>query len=374
MPRSPTADPPADSRLPKTLLIAINDFGGGGTQRVLSLLVPCWLREGIDCHLVTFADENEDAYPLPPGLRRTVLGRTGRSPGAARGVLANAGRILALRKAIAAARPDAVLSLIGRTNVLAIFAHAGLPGRLVVAERNDPARQSLGRGWDGLRRLLYRFADLVTANSPGACERLAAFVPRDRLALLPNPVRPVKLEAPAALPGPVLLAVGRLHRQKGYDLLLPALAGCETPWHLHVLGDGGERPALEGLTRELGLEGRVTWHGHVEDPGPYYRAADAFVMPSRYEGTPNALLEAMAHGLVCLVSDRVDGCRDVLVPEGSGLVFRLGGRASLRRALDRAADREMRRRLSAAASRAVAGRAPEAIARRWLTTLFAGSQ
>jgi glycosyltransferase involved in cell wall biosynthesis len=109
------------------------------------------------------------------------------------------------------------------------------------------------------------------------------------------------------LPGsPALVSVGRLVHLKGYDLLLPAidrLRSSHPDIHLTIFADGPERPSLEALARRLDLSRHVTFRGFCSEPLPAVHAADLFVLASRYEGFPNAALEALACGTPVVLTD-----------------------------------------------------------------------
>ena len=117
----------------------------------------------------------------------------------------------------------------------------------------------------------------------------------------------------------LVLHVGRFHRQKGQDVLLEGLALLardDPTLRAVLLGDGPERGAALGLAGTLGLGGRVQFPGAISDPERFYKAADAFVFPSRYEAFGMALLEAMAAGLPSVVS-RVGGIMELTTDETS---------------------------------------------------------
>ena len=121
----------------------------------------------------------------------------------------------------------------------------------------------------------------------------------------------------------LLLAVGRLGPEKGFDLLLDAFASMvkDFPdWDLVILGKGPEREALEAKRTVLGLEGRVFMPGRAGNVGAWYERADLYVMTSRYEGFPNTLAEALAHGLPAVSIDCETGPRDILRHEIDGLL------------------------------------------------------
>ena len=349
---------------PHDLVLVIADLGGGGAQRVLTTLANAWAARGVRVCVVTLAGTGGDHFALDERLTRVALGRTGAAGNVFAGLVANIGRVRALRRAIRQSGAPSVLSFVGATNILTVLATAGLGLRVVISERNDPARQSLGRGWDLLRRLLYRRAAVVTANSDEAMRALARFVPRTRLVRVPNPM-------PAATGGgddeatDTILAVGRLAHQKAHDVLLRAFAALadEVPgWQLVIVGTGELGGALAAQADDLGIAGRVKWAGQVADTGPWYRAARIFALPSRYEGMPNALLEAMAAGLAVVVSDGAAGALAFVTAGETGLVAPVEDAEALAAALRRLiGDAELRRRLGDAARRRIereAGRGP----------------
>jgi GalNAc-alpha-(1->4)-GalNAc-alpha-(1->3)-diNAcBac-PP-undecaprenol alpha-1,4-N-acetyl-D-galactosaminyltransferase len=263
-------------------------------------------------------------------------------------------RVGRLRRKLKATKPDAVLSFLTQTNILTVLATRGLNTRTVISERNDPRLQRHRPRVELMRRLVYRRADVVTANSRGALTALEPFVPKRKLAFLPNPLMPPVSTEVASLQAPTIITVGRLVEQKGIDVLLAAWARAaeQLPeWRLAIVGDGPLRDTLQALSRELGIEGSVDWHGHLADPFPLLRASKFFVMTSRFEGTPNALLEAMACGLPGIVSNASPGpCELVGMDESAGLIVPVEGATETAEAIVRlAGEGPLRRRLAAAA-------------------------
>ncbi len=356
----------------RNVAIVIEGLGGGGAQQVASALANGWAGQGHRVTVVTLQGREADAVRLDAGVDRVVIGGAGDSRGVSAAILANLRRVVRLRRALRRIGADVVVSFVGATNVLTVLAARGLGQRVIISERNDPARQSLGRAWDLLRRRLYRRADLVTANSRDALRSLAAYVPADRLAWLPNPLRPLPPAPAERREEPLLLAVGRLHRQKGHDVLLEAFArfrAARPEWRLEILGEGAERTALEAQRRRLGLEEAVSLPGHCDPAEAYWRAA-VFVHPSRYEGLPNAVLEAMSQGLPVIVTDSQPGLEGCVADGESGLVVPTDSPVALAAALERlAGDGDLRRRLGAAAKAAVAPFQPGRALAAWTRTL-----
>jgi glycosyltransferase involved in cell wall biosynthesis len=175
-----------------------------------------------------------------------------------------------------------------------------------------------------LYRLLYRRADRVICQTQSMAEDLARElgIPENRFAVLPNPVDVEEIRtsiglnpAPQISSGPHLLAVGRFSREKGFDLLLRALASVRRVFpqaSLLIVGAGPEEAALKAECRALGLDAAVRFAGYIDRPWSLFPAATLFVLPSRHEGLPNALLEAAAGGLPIVALPASGGVVDLL--------------------------------------------------------------
>jgi glycosyltransferase involved in cell wall biosynthesis len=220
--------------------------------------------------------------------------------------------------------------------------------------------------------LLSWTTDRIVAVSPQVRHDVLVYdaVPASRLNLLPNGINLAALdvalsreEAKARLEvaGLCLGAVGRLEEQKGHAFLLeafPAIAAAVGEITLLLAGDGSLRPALEQQAGALGIAGRVKFLGTRRDMPLIYRALDILALPSRWEGLPLALLEAMGAGLP-VVATQVGGVKDViedgingrLVPAGdpqalAASIVELSRRPDRRAALGGAAKETIRRRFS----------------------------
>jgi glycosyltransferase involved in cell wall biosynthesis len=174
-----------------------------------------------------------------------------------------------------------------------------------------------------LYRLLYLNSDHVICQSGAMAKDLAQAlgIGDEQIAVLPNPVDFAGICAAVREPaiwngaGPQLLAVGRLSPEKGFDLLLNALVVVREQFRevqLILVGAGPEEIALKLLSCELGLEKAVCFAGHVDQPYKYFASTTLFVLPSRHEGMPNALLEAAAAGLPLAATPASGGVVDLL--------------------------------------------------------------
>ena len=247
---------------------------------------------------------------VKPYLHPRVLAFGLKTAGPVFSVIWQGRRTIWLRRTIRKIKPDAVLSFLTQTNILTVLATRGLATHTAISERNDPRLQRHRPRVEFMRRVVYPWADVVTANSKGALDALQAFVPEEKLAFLPNPLAEQPSSETFAFTAPTVITVGRLVEQKGIDVLLAAwakVAASLPGWRLALVGDGPLADELKEQAGKLGVEDSVDWVGHVSDPFPLLRGAKLFVMTSRFEGTPNALLEAMACGLPAVVSDASPG-------------------------------------------------------------------
>jgi glycosyltransferase involved in cell wall biosynthesis len=298
------------------LTVTIYSLGPGGAQRVASVLAAAWAARGHDVTILTLAADNEVFFPLPPSVRVRQVGPATRSRRLVGRVVDHARRFFRLRGELRRSSPDCVVSFVDQVNVVTGLASIGLGVRLVMAERVDPLMVPIGAGWRLLRDAAYRLADVVVFQTASAARAMRPGL-RPRLRVIPNPVPLPDLVATpttANADEPMLLAVGRLAFQKGLDVLIEAfarVAGKFPAWRLVVLGEGPKRQELEALVAERGLAGRVDLPGAVANIGAYYRRADLFVLPSRFEGFPNALCEAMSWGVPAIAADCRSGPREI---------------------------------------------------------------
>lgn len=354
------------------LALIISSLGGGGAERVMTLLANAWVKRGNEVTLITLASNRMDVYPLDPGVRRVALDVAGPSAHVLAALGHNAVRILALRRAIAACRPDAAISFIAESNVRVLVAAAGLGVPVIVSERTFLNGHHMRGTWRVLRRWLYPRASAIVAQTRRCAIELEPLA-RHRVDVIANPV---SVESAAGRPlrrskvaGHTLLAVGRLAPEKGFDLLIEAfakLAGRYPDWNLVILGEGPLRADLERQVAARGLAGRIAMPGFNGQVHEAMRRADLFVLSSRYEGFPNALLEAMAEGAACVSFDCDTGPRELIEHGTNGWLVPPGDAPALAAALDtlmRAAD--LRERLGRRARAVVTAYALPAILDQW---------
>jgi glycosyltransferase involved in cell wall biosynthesis len=204
----------------------------------------------------------------------------------------------------------------------------------------------LGFFWETLRKHTYGLLNAVIALASEGETWIKSNTNAQRVSVIPNAVTwPLSGQEPRISPSALcqfkkklLLAVGRLEAQKGFDWLIEAFANLadEHPdWDLVILGEGSLRPMLEETVRMSDLEHRIFLPGRAGNMAEWYESADLYVMSSRFEGFPNTLIEAMAHGLAAVSFDCDTGPRDIIRHELDGLLVSKGDVTELTAALDR---------------------------------------
>jgi len=322
------------------LVLVISSLGGGGAERVMTLLANAWVERGNEVTLITLASDRMDRYPLDPAVRRIALDVAGNSAHVLAAIGHNIVRIRALRRAIAESRPDAVISFIAESNVRVLIAAAGLRVPVIISERTALNGHHMRGVWRTLRRWSYPRATAIVAQTRRCAAELEALA-RRQVDVIANPVsvesRPDDAAACERAGGPTLLAVGRLSPEKGFDLLIEAFAQTaprHPDWNLVILGEGPLRAELERKIAEHDPGSRISMPGFDARVRSAMRRADLFVLSSRYEGFPNALLEAMTEGLACVSFDCDAGPRELIDHRRNGWLVPAGDVHALADALD----------------------------------------
>lgn len=322
------------------LALVISSLAMGGAERVIVTMANYWANRGWDIALITLAGVEQDWYPVAPTVRRVGCDLMHDSGHLGAAVHQNIQRLRRLRRAVKEAGPDAVISFGDATNVLAVLATAGLGIPVIISERTDPRRHAIVWAWRKLRTLVYRRATALVVQTEAMRAWGSRMVPAERIHVIPNPVAcPKRGDAVPDImqvPERTILGMGRLAREKGFDLLVRAFHACAAmhrDWVLVILGEGEERARLEALAADLGIRDRVILPGRIQDPSAFLHAAALFVMPSRYEGFPNALVEAMAAGLPVIAADCDSGPREIIRPGFDGMLVPTGDSRALAAAM-----------------------------------------
>ena len=342
-------------------------MGLGGAQRAAATLANGFAAQGHRVELVeTYSAGGECAYHLSPQVQRVQW--AAKSQRAESKLMSRLKRLFWLR-GLFRERPGAVvISFLTDVNVATILASLKLPVTTIVTERSYPGLMPLPQWVQWLRRKLYSRASVVVGQTQAAAQWLKTEIPSANIRVMPNaltlpvnsdhPHRPLNLFVHGVKK--VILGVGRLSPEKGFADLIAAYAALSdevrSVSQLVILGEGPEHQALEQQIQVLGLVGDVCLLGAAGNLSDWYEQADVFVLSSQFEGFPNALLEAQAHGAACVSFNCLSGPADLIDHGRTGLlVDPEAGAAGLAKAIEELlADPERRAAMGAAAKQASA--------------------
>ena len=315
----------------------------GGVERMLATLMNALVARGHEVDLFTWdLASAESFYPLSREITWHRLDMGDPKIRASKRLMVHRARVI--RSLIGWRKPQVIICFQdGPFRALRAYT-LGLQVPIIAAERTTPDR--LDHLAAGRRRELIFQSLRFAARIAIQCESYRALYPKylqGRIVCIPNPVLPATIRADPAVPGPDgryrLLSVGRLGFPKNYGVLIEAfarLASKFSTWDLAIVGEGEDRAGLEALRRTRGLESRVALPGTTKSITEWYSSSHMFCLPSRWEGFPNALAEALAHGLPAVGFAECAGVRDLIDDGASGwLAEGYGDPGSLALALEK---------------------------------------
>jgi GalNAc-alpha-(1->4)-GalNAc-alpha-(1->3)-diNAcBac-PP-undecaprenol alpha-1,4-N-acetyl-D-galactosaminyltransferase len=317
------------------ILFLTSSLGAGGAERVATTLCNAWAARGDHVILMpTFSGGGKPFYKVSESVclqyLADLVGSTSKSP------FSYFKRLLVLRKTIVRKKPDVVISFLPNVNVAAILSTRFLNIPVVSCERRDPSSQPTSRIWEFACRKTYQFADMLVVQTEVVANTIGQLYPnlkkvRTVANPLPNEIFLIKKQS-VVNTRKILLSLGRLTDEKQVSIIISAFSKLvlDYPdWHLHIYGDGPARVQLEGLVHSHGLQHCVFLMGRTSSPWIIMADADAFVMTSKYEGFPNALLESMGVGLPCVTFDCPSGPKDITLNGGIASLVPLGDQEML---------------------------------------------
>ncbi len=301
------------------ILLLLSHLGGGGAEHVITLVARGLSQDKYEVHLGLVGKSDRSGESLPAWVEVHPLGAARARAGA-----------WPLLRLVWRLRPKIVLTGASEVSFLALMLRPLFPPNTSLLIRQNATATSVIRFGRSPRltqllyRVLYRNSDQVICQSRDMARDLAraAGIGGEQITVLPNPVDVAGIRAAVREPAAAmddaslrLLAVGRLSSEKGFDLLIEALALVRERFpevKLTLAGAGREELTLKSLCRDLRLETAVCFAGRVDPPYKLFKGTTLFVLPSRHDGMPNALLEAAAAGLPIVATPASGGVVDFL--------------------------------------------------------------
>ena len=353
----------------KKVLIVIDTLYGGGAERVACRIANAL---SVDNEVVIYTRSTPDRYQIAENIK--VLNLT-YPPflfsycrrGASLLVPIRYWYLIKMLKDLKQKeKPDVTLSMLIISNIMNAFSKG--PGIKVLSERNNPAKKNAAyRRWSNL---CFRRADRVVFQTETIRNHYSSSI-RKKGVVVPNPVL---VDCQATGGSKRIVTMGRLHPQKNHAMLIKAFAlfSKKHPEHtLHIYGkNNGEAKNLNPLIESLSLTDKVFIEGFKNPVHSFIADAEQFVLSSDYEGTPNALLEALMMGFPCITT-AFEGTRELLGEDAPCLVTPVGDEVAFAEAMARLADDSvLRETLSTRAVRFAQDFSMEKIMPKWRDVLF----
>ncbi len=299
------------------ILFAINQLGGGGAERVLTLLANQMVQNH-EVYIVSFTPGmtkyhiNQNIHVNELTLRKKTAIHVAR----------------AIREEVKAVKPDCLISFEYHMNMKALLGTVGIKNlRKIISERNDPSQKGGKFGQKQVRELLYRFSDVLVCQTPNAMNYFSKAI-RCKTVIIPNPISGNLPEVWHGKRDKRIVNFCRLEKQKNIPLLIDAFSifrRNHKEYQLDIYGDGTEREYIQTYIESRNLRTSVTLHPASPEIHKLVSNAMMYVSSSDYEGISNSMLEALALGIPTICTDCPCGGARMFIRDGeNGFLVRVG--------------------------------------------------
>ena len=357
----------------KKIAFFVGSLSKGGTERVVINLAGYFQSQGMDVLIIT-AWKNENEYEVPRGVLRfnAALTKEEWTRNKLKNVLL---RNKKRNEKIKEFAPDIIVSFIKENNFKAILTGNQCKVPVVVSVRSDPRAEYPKLTERFLVNLLFPKAKGIVLQTGAMKDFFTQKSLRSKTVILPNSINQsfIKDTFPTVRRKEIVM-VGRLDENKNQKLFIDAfapLADAFYDWNCVIYGEGSERKRLEEAVLEKHLEGRITLPGSVRDIAEKIKDASIFVLTSGFEGMPNALLEAMALGLVPISTDCAGGGPREIIRDGeNGFLIPVGDKEALTNQLRILMEEEKKREeMGMQARKIIKDLHPDVVNERWMQYL-----
>lgn len=355
------------------ILFCIDSMTKGGAERVISNLSNYLINNGYDVNILTVVNSDIE-YDINAKVKLECLedkfiNVRNEKNGKIKKISNFIKRIKLMKKAVNKINPDIIISFLPYTSFITLKAIKDIP--TIVSIRNDPKIEYSSKIYNFLMKKLYPRADGFVYQTEDAKQYFKNIV-NVKSEIIPNPINEqfiVSQEFQGERKKEIV-SVGRLFQQKNHQLLIDAFADLSDEllnYNLIIYGEGEERKKLQGIIKSKKLENRIFLPGNIKNIKEKIYDAKMFVLPSDYEGMPNALMEAMALGIPVIATDCPCGGPKFLIDNNNnGILIDVGDKKQLKKAILKIIkDAEFSKKISHNAIEISQKLAPEKINKKW---------
>ncbi len=325
----------------KKIIFVMPSLSGGGAERVMLSLVKHIDKQKFEPIFVLMKKEGRFLNLLPKELKVINLNSSNARYA-----------IFKIAKVIRDIKPDIVFSTLGHLNLLiaVIKPFFSKEIKFISRESNTVSLENRQEKYPKLFNWLYRnvynnFDQIITQSKYMRDDLIKNFgIKKEKIFVIYNPVDIEEIDKKSQQTGECILpkdkinliAVGRLTPQKGFDILIDALNYLDDRFYLSIFGEGDDKSVLQEKIIRLGLIDKITLHGFSNNPYPFMKNGNLFILSSRYEGLPNVVLEANACGLACVAFDTPGGTAEIIKENKTGVLVKKFEALSLANAINTA--------------------------------------
>ena len=325
----------------KHIVFSINQLGGGGAERVVSVWANQLVSQGMRVSIVLMHRQS-DEYEVDPRVNVVALGDTKEEYLS----MSYLKRLMLLRKVIKKLSPSTLINFLPRMQIMVYLATMGMRFYRIETVRNNPWKMYEKNSFEKvLWNRCFQIADRIIVQTNGQKDFFHDSI-KKKCVLIPNPIntiygQPFEKEYNEKVCR--FVAAGRIHPQKNYPMMINAFAkACQVNSNIYLdiygSGDAAYQKQMEQIILSLNVQDRVHFCGKTSALVNEYHLSDAYILSSDYEGMPNALAEAMASKLICISTNCPTGPSDLIEDGKTGYLVNVGDVKSLTKIIELVAD------------------------------------
>lgn len=308
----------------KRITLLIPSLGAGGAERAITSLGNFLTENHFRVSIIAVTGDTS-FYEVSPKISVTYLKKGRKTKNPLDAIVNNIKIYSCLRKNLILLDTDLIVSFTARVNIFVCKLGKELAIPVIISDRTNPEYNGLNFFWSLLLKKYYKYSSTLVIQSNYFLNHYQNLLKRtDRIYIIPNflTINQKREVSHYVKDGNIILTVGRLDYGKGHDILLKAFAKLNNSnWILRIVGSGNLKANLQQLVMDLGINDNVIFVESTKDIQKEYLNATIFAFPSRYEGFPNALLEAMSYGLPCISTSCLTGPSELITSGKNGILI-----------------------------------------------------